>query len=149
MPVESRPNLRLNGGRREPKVIFVAHQLDSTGAPHVFIDLVTDFRKKYSNYPFEFHTFSPVNNDNIKRLNKDGIKPKLHLNKDISLGFIKNDVVVLNTVAFSDVFMDALFDAVSEGRVKHLIWYVHEDEPEKIFHKNKTRIISKLLDCCH
>lgn len=139
-------DLKINKGMRPPKVIFVAHQLDTTGAPHVFIDLVGDFINQHPKTPIEFHTFNPTDNANVKKLNNMGITPKLHLNRDIGLRFSDGDVVVLNTVAFSETFKRTLLDALNKGVVRQILWYVHEDEPSAIFDRHETDAIKTMLN---
>lgn len=132
--------------RTEPRVIFLSHQLDTTGAPHVFVDTVKDFREVYPGVPVEFHTFNPADRENIRALNSAGVKPLLHVSRDIRLPFVAGDVVVLNTVAFSDIVRGSVYEALEKGVVKKLIWYVHEDEPEYIFDKSETARIQKLME---
>lgn len=131
--------------RQQPRVVFVAHQLDTTGAPHVFIDSVKDFRDLYPQTPVDFHTFNPTARANIIALNKLGIKPKLHISKDIALPYAAGDVIVLNTVAFSPILKESIYDALDQGIVKQLVWFIHEDDPELIFSAYETKQISKLL----
>jgi glycosyltransferase involved in cell wall biosynthesis len=128
-----------------PKVIFIAHQLDTTGAPHVFIDLVRDFKEKHQSLPMEFHTFNPADKTNIANLNHIGVTPKIHLSKDISLNYNKGDIVIMNTVAFSNPMKDSIYDALDRGIIKRVVWYIHEDEPEYIFDGNETERIKGLM----
>lgn len=129
-----------------PRVLFVSHQLDTTGAPLVLIDLVAGFKQANPNLPIEFHTFNPTASENIVRLNSKGIKPRIHFTKEKGLIYRPGDVVILNTIAFSNVFMDGLFDALQNGVVKKLIWYIHEDEPELNFESHQRTRIKKMLD---
>jgi len=131
--------------QRNKRVVFISHQLNNTGAPHVLIDLLDEFRREYSDLPIEFHTYNPTTPENIKKLNKLGVTPKVHISEDTRPGFVPGDVVVLNTVAFSDSVKDAVFSAVEQGIIKKLIWYVHEDEPEFIFTKSETIRIKRIL----
>lgn len=131
--------------RQDPRIVFVAHQLDTTGAPHVFIDMVKDFKHAHPTTPMEFHTFNPADRANILALNNIGIKPKLHLSRDISLAYAPGDVVVLNTVAFSDTMRDSIYGNLENGTIKKLVWYVHEDEPEHIFSAAETKRIKRLM----
>jgi glycosyltransferase involved in cell wall biosynthesis len=137
--------LRPPTATRPPEVIFVSHQLDTTGAPHVFVDAVKDFRTSYPTLPLEFHTFNPADKVNIQELNAMGIKPKLHISRDISLQYAAGDVVVLNTVAFSNILRDGLYSALEQGTVQKLIWYIHEDEPQYIFNASETKRIKRLM----
>ncbi len=129
----------------KPKVVFIAHQLDTTGAPHVFIDLAADFRKFKSKMPVEFHTFNPADKVNIIALNKIGLRPKLHLSKETKFIFNKGDVVVLNTVAFAQSLKDDVYNALEQNILKQLIWFIHEDEPGLIFSVTETQRIKRLL----
>ncbi len=65
------------GNRRTPSVVMVSHQLDLSGAPYVFLDLAQAIKDKSSKVPIEFHTFNPIHKDNIVRLNKMKIKPRI------------------------------------------------------------------------
>lgn len=131
---------------RAKKVIFFAHQLDTTGAPHVFIDMVSAFTTTYPGVDTEFHTFNPADRANILALNKMGIKPKLHINKDMELSYTKGDVIVLNTVAFSDIMKNSVFSSLENNVAEKLVWYIHEDEPELIFNTTETKRIKNLLE---
>jgi glycosyltransferase involved in cell wall biosynthesis len=132
--------------QRGPRVIFVSHQLDTTGAPHVLIDLVRDFRKGYPQAPIEFHTFNPVDRTNVRTLNKIGVKPMLHISRDINLRYVPGDVVILNTVAFSDIMRESIYENLESGTISKLIWYIHEDEPSYIFGPAETKRIKRLMD---
>jgi glycosyltransferase involved in cell wall biosynthesis len=135
---------RINKKTRNPKVLFFAHQLDRSGAPTVFMDALQNLLDT-KKLPVEFHTFNPAHKDNIARLNKLGIKPKLHLNREISYNFVAGDVIVFNTVAHSGPMKEAAFNSLESNEANKLIWYIHEDEPELIFSGYEKKRISKLL----
>ncbi len=131
----------------KPMVHFIAHQLDMSGAPYVFMDLVKDFVAKYPNINVKFHTFNPTDSRNIKLLNNMGIKPNVHLNKDIEINFTKGDVVVLNTVAHSASLKNSIYKSLDNNIVNKLVWFIHEDEPSLIFNSaEKSRLIKLLAD---
>lgn len=139
---------KLNRGQEENRngrVVFVSHQLDTTGAPHVLLDLVREFQQQNKDIPIDFHTFNPATRGNIATLNNLGITPRLHISRDVRLKFAKDDVVVLNTVAFSDSVKDSVFSAAETGQIKKIIWYVHEDEPKYIFSQVEAARIKRLL----
>ena len=121
-------------------VRFFSHQLDLSGAPFIAMDLARDFKQKHPNMPLEFHTFLPKSSNNIKELNKAGIKPKVHPNKNLAFEFAQDDVVMLNTPAFSKTFMNSVYDALEKKVIKKLVWYIHEDYPELFFLENKEKI---------
>lgn len=136
----------VGGDSGSPRIIFVAHQLDMSGAPFVFIDMFKQFKKTNKRLPVEFHTFNPTHGDNLRKLNQLGIKPKLHMSKDIGLQYNNGDVLVLNTVAHSLTFKATMFEALENGKLRQLIWYIHEDEPNLIFKSNEKKRIKNLLD---
>lgn len=132
-------------GTESPKVVFVAHQLDNTGAPHVFIDMIAKFRDRYPNVPVDFHTFNPANGDNIKKLNSLGLKPKIYVSNDIAINYSVGDTIVLNTVAYTDNVKQSLYEGLESNVINKLIWYVHEDEPSLIFKASELKRISDLM----
>ncbi len=132
--------------RTAPGIVLVAHQLDLSGAPYVFMDLTQSLIKKAVNIPVEFHTFNPTHKDNIIRLNKMGIKPNIHVIRDIQLSFIKGDIVVLNTVAHSLLLKQSIYSALENDTVTRLVWFIHEDEPELLFDKAEIKKLKNLLE---
>ncbi len=137
---------RVSVGRRtQPGIVMVSHQLDLSGAPYVFIDLAQAIKEGSGNVPLEFHTFNPIHKDNIVRLNKLNIRPKIHLSKEIGLDLVQGDTVVLNTVAHSGLMKESVYAGLENGTVKRLVWFIHEDEPELLFDKGEARRISTLL----
>lgn len=137
---------RVSAGRRSQSgIIMVAHQLDLSGAPYVFIDLAEAIKQNAGNTLLEFHTFNPIHKDNIVRLNKLNIRPKIHLSKEIGLDIVQGDTIVLNTVAHSGVMKESVYSGLENGTAKHLVWFIHEDEPELLFDKGEARRITNLL----
>ncbi|HYH36492.1 MAG TPA: glycosyltransferase [Candidatus Saccharimonadales bacterium] len=132
------------GNRKVPGVVVVAHQLDLSGAPYVLMDLVGAIKQE-TDVPIDFHTFNPIHKQNILRLNKLKIKPKIHVSKDIAIPFFKGDVAVLNTVAHSLTLKRSVYEALDNGTVEKLVWFIHEDEPEQLFRKTETKKLKKYL----
>jgi glycosyltransferase involved in cell wall biosynthesis len=134
------------GSRTTPGIVMVAHQLDNSGAPYVFLDLAKSIVETQKGVPLEFHTFNPANNDNIVLLNKLGVKPKVHISKDIEIPLLDGDTIVLNTVAHSTILKTSLYDALESGRARKLAWFIHEDQPELLFTKQEIGRLKKLLE---
>ncbi len=132
------------GGRTKPAIVMVAHQLDLSGAPYVFMDLAEAIQQE-GKQPIEFHTFNPIHKNNVVRLNRIKIKPKIHVSKDIEIPFCKGDVVVLNTVAHSLVLKEAVYKGLEKNIITRLVWFIHEDFPEQIFGKREVKRIAALL----
>jgi glycosyltransferase involved in cell wall biosynthesis len=129
----------------QPRVVFISHQLDISGAPFVFMDLLKYLKKEHPKLPLDFYTFNPAHHANIAKLNKDGIKPKILMNREVGIGFNKGDVAVLNTTGHSQVLKNSIFGALENNTLKKLVWYIHEDQPELIFNSSEKTRIKKLL----
>lgn len=134
------------GVRSKPRVVMISHQLDNSGAPYVFMDLAQSIIDASSPQSIIFHTFNPATKESIARLNKMGIKPKIHLSKDIEIEVIKGDTIVLNTAVHAMILKNGVFSALEDGRARKLVWFVHEDDPEMLFSKSEIKRIRKLLD---
>lgn len=130
---------------RGPKVVMISHQLDLSGAPYVFIDLAKELHTKLPKNGLEFHTFNPSHKDNILALNKAGIKPRVHLNRNIGIPLQTGDTVLLNTVGHSTELLNSVYESLENGVAKKLVWFIHEDEPEIIFKPKDIKRIQKLL----
>lgn len=129
----------------EPHVVIVSHQLDMSGGPFVIMDFAKELHALYPLLPLEFYTFNPVHTDNIAVLNKNGIRPKVLIDRAAVIDFRKGDVVVLNTSAHSDQLKETIFGELERGYLAKLLWYVHEDEAEYIFNPQETRRIKALM----
>ncbi len=143
--VKNRLSGKIGTKRDKPGIVMVSHQLDFSGAPYVFMDLAETIVKEHKNVPFEFHTFNPALKQNITRLNKSGIKPQLHISREIGVPFIKDDIVVLNTVGHTQILKNSLYYGLESNVLKKLVWFVHEDEPELVFEPHEAQRIKKLI----
>lgn len=130
----------------DPKLVVISHQLDMSGAPFVLLDAMKALKQKYPEMSLDFYTFNPAHKINIADLNKLGIKPRILLSRESSPAFNSGDVVLLNTVGYSNQVKESLYENLQNGTIKKLVWYVHEDEPELIFSKEETKLISTLLE---
>ena len=127
------------------RMLFISHQLDMSGAPFVLMDMVKQVRQTHPSLPLEFVTFVPVHHQNISALNKIGIKPKIILDRQVVPEIFANDVVVLNTSAHSEGLKEELFSRLESGRLKKLVWYIHEDDPELVFRPDEHVRMKTLL----
>ncbi len=134
------------GHRTEPGVIMIAHQLDNSGAPYVFLDLARSILQEQPATKLEFHTFNPTTKDGVVALNKMGVKPKVHLSRDIEIQLVEGDTVVMNTVAHSVVLKNGVYAALENGKARKLVWFVHEDNPDMFFGEGETKRVRNLLE---
>lgn len=143
--VKNRLGTKLGLNRKDPGIVMIAHQLDFSGAPYVFMDLAETIKKQVKDVPFEFHTFNPALKQNITRLNKSGITPNIHISRDIGIAFNKGDTAVLNTVGLSTQLKNSVYASLETNILKKLVWYVHEDEPELLFDDYEAIRVKKLI----
>jgi glycosyltransferase involved in cell wall biosynthesis len=129
-----------------PQVRFITNQLNATGAPLVFLDVVLDFLKKYPKYPVDFHTFLPVDEKYIADLQQYGVELVIHKERDTALDFVEGDVVVLNTAGHSSALKNSVYEAIESNIVKKLVWYIQEDWPEIFFTDDEKQRIAKYLE---
>ncbi|TAL15314.1 glycosyltransferase family 1 protein [Patescibacteria group bacterium] len=132
--------------KRAPKIIVVSHQLDLSGAPYVLMDIVSQILKiPELAKKLEFRTFTPISKYNISLLNHMSIKPKVYLDKNIGFKFVKGDIVIINTLSHSSVFIDSVLSALENKTLSKVLWYAHEATPEKFLTALEGHRISKLL----
>lgn len=129
------------------RIRFVANQLDPTGAPLVFMDLMRDFmaHKKGNQAQPVLHTFLPAQQKYVDQLERLGMKVIVHEKRNIEVQWGKGDTVVLNTSAYEPVFRQSIYNALENDTVKKLIWYVHEDWPEVFFTDEERARLKDLL----
>jgi len=131
--------------KRRPRIIILSHQFDLSGAPFVLLDFLKELQKSKPKKKIDFYTFNPAHHDNITALNKLGIKPKILLNRDTMLHFVRGDILVANTVHYSVLTKESIYLALEDGQLKKLLWYTHEDNPAAWFNPVETRRVKKLL----
>lgn len=130
----------------QPQIIFLANQLDDSGAPHIFMDLTRDFLASNRGTSISFQTYGPVADKYTNELADLGAPPVIHERLDVVPEFNKGDVLVMNTVAFSREVKEAVYCGLEEGRLIKLVWYIHEDWPEVFFSDEEQERIRKLID---
>lgn len=128
--------------RTNPAYVFVSHQLDNSGAPYIIMDMAVEF--KAAQKPVEFYTYLPAAKENLERLRKNHINPRVLLKKEMIPTIHDGDTVILNTFAHSEPTKETLFHAAEQGKIK-LFWYLHEDHPDILFRQDEKVRIKKLL----
>jgi glycosyltransferase involved in cell wall biosynthesis len=129
----------------KPRVVVMAHQLDLSGAPYILMDVVAHLAERGLRKELRVFSHQPVHKANIKQLSNAGIKISMLPYPDAVPPMNEGDVFLLNTAAFSPAARAALFDALERGVIKKLIWYLHENEPERYFTPAETIRISGLI----
>jgi glycosyltransferase involved in cell wall biosynthesis len=130
---------------RSPKIVLVSHMLDLSGAPFVLVGVAKELHKLYPELPVDFYSYIPAHSDNIAELNQLGIKPRVIRDHLSLITLVEGDVVILNTVAHNPNFLSDLFARIRDGRLRKLIWFIHEDQPELLFDAATTQTIKDLL----
>jgi glycosyltransferase involved in cell wall biosynthesis len=128
-----------------PHIRFISNQLDATGAPLVFIDMMAEFIKTYPNVPISLNTFKPVDGKYLKEVEQIGIKTIVHERMDVEINFTRGDVVALNTAGHSIELKNSIYKSLEGGIAKKLVWYIQEDWPESFFSEEEKARIQKLL----
>jgi len=144
-------NIKTNQGKlysftdKEPHIRFITNQLDATGAPHIFRDVIKEFRGKYPELPATLSTFRPVNEEYREEIEKLGIETIIHDRIDTEITFTKNDIVVLNSAAHSFDLKQSIFSQLKNNSIRGLVWYIQEDWPDTFFNDEERQLIHKLL----
>ena len=128
------------------RLVILSHQLDLSGGPMVAIDLASDVRARLPGVPVEFYTYLPADKENVRKLNAAGIKPRILPTQWILPEIRNNDVVLMNTAAQYPNVKHELLGRAESGRIRKLLWYVHEDDPPRWFKDDERERMQRLLD---
>ncbi len=125
--------------------MVLSHFLDLSGAPYVLIDLVRHMVGAGLGEHLTFFTYPPADRGNLKRVVALGLKPKVLANPCLAPPLAQGDVVLLNTVGFHRDVLEEVLLATERGVVKALVWYIHEDDPERLFTPSETKRVRRLI----
>lgn len=131
----------------KPRIVVVSNQLNNTGAPFVLIDLIDHLINRNPDLikKIRFITFTPIELSNIKKLEKNRIEVEVYTNRDLTIEFNQDDIVLFNTFAISHNTASSAIKAIKDGKVKKLYWYGHEHSPEGfIDHELRSELIALL-----
>ncbi|MBJ7608237.1 MAG: glycosyltransferase [Candidatus Dormibacteraeota bacterium] len=141
---------RLSASRRwqttSGRLVVISHRLDMSGAPKVVMDVTNDVHQSMPMLPIVFYTYLPTHPDNLEHLKQAGLDVRVLPEPNMVPHLRDADVVLLNTVAHSAALKDSLLARVEQKRLDKLLWYAHEDEPERFFTPDETRRMRDLLD---
>jgi glycosyltransferase involved in cell wall biosynthesis len=141
--------LRLRPARRpesSPGIVVLSHRLDLSGAPYVLVDVLAHMVEQGLRRHIRLFSYLPAHARNIRQLAGLGLRTTLLPHADAVPPLVHGDVVLLNTTGFSPAVKNAIFGALEQGIVKTLIWYVHEDLPERLFSNAETAMIRRLSE---
>ncbi len=128
------------------RYVIVSHQLDASGAPHIVLGVVEDFAGHVGASAVRLITFEPVAQEHIDRLRNQSIQVDVYPHGLSSLVRLNSrDKVVMNSTAIPAAFVYYAFGLAERGRLAALHWYVHEDEPERLFPAPLEEQMRKLL----
>lgn len=132
---------------RSPRIVIVSNQLNNTGAPFVIMDVVKQIKNKYPKLvkKIEFICFTPIEIENIDKLEDEGVRVSIYTNRDLSLQLGKDDVVVLNSFAMSRTLIFSVINSIKKGEAKKVFWYGHEASPDSFVDEDVKRIFRTLL----
>jgi Glycosyl transferases group 1 len=116
------------------KFVIVSHQLDTSGAPHIALGVIEDFARHVGAGAVRVITFEPVSGENVARLTRNSIQVDIYPSAlAASVRVVRGDFVLLNSTAIPVPFLQYVLRLAERGRLEHLHWYCHEDEPERVF----------------
>ena len=127
------------------RLVLISHQLNLSGAPMVAIEIAKEIHQTLPKLPVMFVTYLPVHRDNVRKLNEVGIRPRVFPIDDVAPDFRDNDVVLLNSLAHSQYLKDSVYGRLDRRTLRKVIWYAHEDEPERFFTAPERLRVSRLL----
>jgi glycosyltransferase involved in cell wall biosynthesis len=135
--------IRRRGGA--PEYVFIAHQLDNSGAPIVLMDMVREFASLVPPGRTRLITFPPIDKDNVRTVRSWGVRVEVLMHSWSQLGIQPADFVLMNTLAVPPVYQDQVLRMLEIGRLHEAHWYIHEDEPEMNFDSALEKRIRDLL----
>jgi glycosyltransferase involved in cell wall biosynthesis len=128
-----------------PRIVVLAHRLDLSGAPFVLLDVLERTVSELLPAPVVLYSYPPVHQSHLSRLRSLGLKVNLILDTAHSPQFEPGDVVLMNTVGFKAPVRNAVLEGLESKRIKKVLWYIHEDEPELLFCPVETRRMRHLM----
>lgn len=139
---------RASKSKRTPNIKLFTHELSNTGGPRVAIDLLDQIRKDKdikATYAPELYIPAGANQDKdfYNEITDKGIAVN-DFSID-SLFFNKDDVVIMNTIAYTTDVFSIILDNLERGTIKHLYLYPHEYVVKNYLSSGVARKISKLM----
>lgn len=131
--------------RAAPRITVLSHQLDQSGAPFVLLDLLEHLCRAGLGEALQVESYPPTHPSNRARLRALGVPLRVLHPMDLPSPTRAGDVVLLNTVGFRAPVREALYEALERDELSLLVWYVHEDEPERLFTPSETRRVRRLV----
>ena len=131
---------------RKPKMIFVSHQLDTSGAPFVFMDVVKSaLRNQAMRNSIDVRTFTPVAEENLRTVHALGIRPTIYHHRETPLSFVKGDVLFMNSLAYSSTTIRSVLESLRDKTLETVYWYAHEASPERFLPGEVVGSFSKFV----
>lgn len=125
------------------RFVFIAHPIDNTGAPLVLLQIIDEVIGKYGARRVRLIT-PYVDSKILATLKHKGIR----IEKAAQMGFHltaaqlalqPNDFVFMNTIAVYDNYRDVVLNMLAHDRIKHLHWFIHEDQAQ-------LRVVKPILE---
>lgn len=122
-------NMKASSSDSRPRIKLFTHELTNTGGPRVALDLFSQIK----NDPILNTMATPelyvpegarTDNDLVRDLAEQNIKTKIFRADNIL--FNKGDIVIMNTIAYSETVFAVVFLYLEIGVVKHVYLYPHE-----------------------
>ena len=119
-----------NKYKNTPAIKVWSNELTNSGAPLVLLSVLTDLAGEIPN-DMKIELYHPVgcriDNSFTSRVADLGIKIKV--DETIVRNFSKGDIVLINSSGYSIQLYDNILNNLEDGTIKHLFFYIHEDNP--------------------
>lgn len=113
-----------------PKIQIWTHEISKSGAPLVLFDIIRQWQKtddfQRRNITFNYPHGVRVDYDLHQRLADEGVDFRsVHV---IEARFTLGDIVILNSTSQPPQLYEKILDHLHKGIIKHLYFYIHEDD---------------------
>lgn len=119
----------INPGTTRPRVQIWTHEISQSGAPLVLFDIIKQWQKKKSlpdNIAFCYPHGVRVDYVLRDKLASEGVDFKpVHV---LEAQFNSGDIVILNSTSHHPLLYEKVLTSLTEGVLKHLYFYIHEDD---------------------
>lgn len=124
----------------KPTIQVWSHELTKTGAPLVLLDIIRQWRKDNDfpeNIVFNVPSGAHVDGELSYELSNEGV----HFNRVHSseARFNNGDVVIMNSTALPPWLYDKVIAHLQNNTIKHLYFYIHEDDEKTTYGTEKHR----------
>jgi glycosyltransferase involved in cell wall biosynthesis len=129
-----------------PHLWVISHQLDTSGAPKVALDVAADARRALGRGRVSIIGFPPVAPSRLMEARRADV-PVHALERGMPLPLIRpHDSVLLNSLAVPPNVVHDVLWRLEHGRLAHVQWFVHEDQPQRWWDPGLVPRVASLVE---